>query len=390
MEIEILSGHKLKKEQNMEQNSERLAKEMEIIAEIGRIIGSTLKIEEVYEKFASEARKLIPFDRVTINLNDFENQTIYQAYVYGMEVEGRGVGASMPLSDSVNEKMLSSRKGFLINLRTAATTAKEYPNLVAPFKSGIRSILAIPLIARDQVIGGLNFQAKQKIAYFQQDLQLGEGIGAQVAGAISNAQLFLAHQKAETALLKAHEELEVRVRERTREITQANIALQGEIAERKRAEAALKKRERELRIKSRHLEEMNSALKVLLKQRDADIAEVGENVLSNVRELVYPFLEKIKKSHLAPLQAEFLSIVESNLEGILSPFLKKLTSRYLNLTPKEVKIAHLIKEEKTTKEIAEIMNVSTKTIDFHRANIRQKLSLKSKKINLGSYLSSFS
>lgn len=374
----------------MEQNSKRLAKEMKIIAEIGRIIGSTLKIEEVYEKFALAARKLIPFDRVTINLNDFETRTIYQAYVYGMEVAGRGVGALLPLSDSVNEKMLGSRKGFLIHLRALERTAKEYPNLVAPFKAGIRSILAIPLIARDQFIGGLSFQSKQKNDYSEQGFRLAESIGAQIAGAISNAQLFHAHQKAEKALLKVHEELEARVRERTLELTHANTALQGEISERRRAEMALKKRERELRIKSKHLEEMNAALRVLLKQRGSDISEVEENVLSNVRELVYPYLEKIRKTHLDPSQSEYLSILESNLQGIISPFLKKLTSRYLNLTPKEVKIAHLIKGEKTTKEIADIMNVSTKTIDFHRANIRQKLSLKSKKINLGSYLSSFS
>ncbi|MBP1716093.1 MAG: gerE transcriptional regulator, partial [Deltaproteobacteria bacterium] len=169
-----------------------------------------------------------------------------------------------------------------------------------------------------------------------------------------------------------------------------NVTLQGEIAERKRAELALKKRERELRIKSKHLEEMNAALKVLLKQREADIGEVEENVLSNVRELVYPYLEKIRKGPLAPAHTEYLGILEANLQGIISPFLKKLTSRYLNLTPQEVKITHLIKEEKTTKQIADIMNVSTKTIDFHRANIRKKLSLRSKKINLASYLASFS
>ena len=377
------------KDQKLHQNNSRLAKEMEIIAKIGRIISSTLKIEEVYEKFALAARKLIPFDRVTINLNDFETRTIYQAYVYGMEVAGRGVGALLPLSDSVNEKMLGLRKGFLIHLPDLEKTAKEYPNLVAPFKAGIRSILAIPLIARDQFIGGLSFQSKQNNDYSEQGFRLAESIGAQIAGAISNAQLFLAHQKAEKALLKVHEELESRVRERTLELTHANTALQGEISERRRAEMALKKRERELRIKSKHLEEMNAALRVLLKQRESDISEVEENVLSNVKELIYPYLEKIRKTHLNPSQSEYLSILESNLQGIISPFLKKLTSRYLNLTSKEAKIAHLIKGEKTTKEIADIMNVSTKTIDFHRANIRQKLSLKSKKINLVSYLSSF-
>ena len=41
-------------------------------------------------------------------------------------------------------------------------------------------------------------------------------------------------------------------------------------------------------------------------------------------------------------------------------------------------------------KISEYEFVVRETIDFHRANIRKKLSLQSKKINLASYLASFS
>ncbi len=51
--------------------AEQLAGELTVIAEIGRLIGSTLNIEEVYERFAAEARKLIPFDRIVVNLNRY-------------------------------------------------------------------------------------------------------------------------------------------------------------------------------------------------------------------------------------------------------------------------------------------------------------------------------
>ena len=82
----------------------------------------------------------------------------------------------------------------------------------------------------------------------------------------------------------------------------------------------------------------------------------------------------------------YLDILESNLNDIISPFLKNLSSQYLNLTPTEIQVANLIREGKSTKEIAEILNISERAIEFHRNNIREKLGLKKAKTNLRSYL----
>jgi len=74
--VEDITGRKRAEEELRRSRNvaERLAHEKAIIAEIGRIISSTLEIEEVYEKFVAEARKLIPFDSLMINLiNQAEN-----------------------------------------------------------------------------------------------------------------------------------------------------------------------------------------------------------------------------------------------------------------------------------------------------------------------------
>jgi len=81
-----------------------------------------------------------------------------------------------------------------------------------------------------------------------------------------------------------------------------------------------------------------------------------------------------------------MSSIETHLNDIISPFLRNLTSGYLHLTPREIQIANLIREGKTSKEIAQLLHLSQGAIDFHRNNIRNKLGLKKKKANLRSYL----
>ena len=198
-----------------------------------------------------------------------------------------------------------------------------------------------------------------------------------------------AQKQAEQVLKKYHDHLEELVEERTAELAKTNTQLEQEIEERKRAEKALLKREVELEAQSHHLEEVNTALKVLLKQREDDKKELGENVLSNVKELISPYVERLNKSRLNTNQKTLINIMESNLKNIISPFISKLSSKYFNFTPMEIKVANLVKEGKTNKEIADLLCLSKNTILFHRYNIRSKLRLKNKKINLRSHLLSY-
>lgn len=159
---------------------------------------------------------------------------------------------------------------------------------------------------------------------------------------------------------------------------------------RKRAEEALKQTNEELMAQTHSLETLNNALTVLLDRRDKDKEALEEKVVSNVKELVLPYVETLKRSRLDAKQATFVSIVESNLQEIVSPFLRKLSTEYQGLTPKEIQVAALVKQGKTTKEIAELFNVSTRAVQFHRHNIREKLGLKNTRTNLGTYLLSLS
>jgi PAS domain S-box-containing protein len=191
-----------------------------------------------------------------------------------------------------------------------------------------------------------------------------------------------ARKRAEEALQRYHGQLEEVVQERTAELAEANRRLEQQVEERKRAEAAV-------RAQSRHLEEVNTALRVLLKKREEDKREMQNNVLTNVKELVMPYLARLRRGRLEPHQETLMEILQSNLDNIISPFISKISSRYLNFTPTEIRVANLIKEGKTNKEIAELLLISKNTVLFHRHHIRTKLGLKNKKINLRTHLLSY-
>jgi PAS domain S-box-containing protein len=161
--------------------------------------------------------------------------------------------------------------------------------------------------------------------------------------------------------------------------------LQGvlsDISEQKRTEAALKMREKELSSKTAYLEEMNGALRVLLKARQEDKKEVEERVLLNMREHVIPYLEKLKKGLEDEKQKTYLEIAEANMRSITSSFSRDLHFKHLNLTHTELHISNLIRDGKTTGEIAQLMNLSVRTVESHRKNIRKKMGLTDVKANL--------
>jgi PAS domain S-box-containing protein len=195
-------------------------------------------------------------------------------------------------------------------------------------------------------------------------------------------------KKFAVALQKAYNEVEARVVERTAEIAKANMELEREVAVRKRAEASLKSKAMALEEQAVHIKEANTALKVLLKHREADRVELEEKVLLNINKLIIPYLDKLKERKMDAKQKAYMEILESNLKEIVSPLARSLSSKMLVLSPTELDVANLVYQGKTTKQIAETMNMAESTVDFHRNNIRTKLGVKKKKIGLHKYLSS--
>jgi DNA-binding CsgD family transcriptional regulator len=153
-----------------------------------------------------------------------------------------------------------------------------------------------------------------------------------------------------------------------------------------KAQEDIKKKEAELSRQKKMLEDSNTALEVLLEHREQDRLRLEENVLANIRMLVKPYLEKLQFQNHEERNRNLVEIIETRLAEIASPFLNRLTTIKRVLTPKEIDVAVLVREGRTSKEIAELLNISVSGVDFHRKKIRSKLGLTNEKSNLRSYL----
>ena len=160
-----------------EKEAQRIARDALAMAEIGRIASSTLTIEDVYEPFATEVKKIIPFDRIVVSMIDGEKGTVRNVYITGAEVHDRETEKVYPLEGSGNAEMLRTKSTFLLQTEDFTDYRDRFPQLLSTFQAGFRSILNVPLISQGKVIGGLLFRSLTPYAYTDEGIRLAEMVG---------------------------------------------------------------------------------------------------------------------------------------------------------------------------------------------------------------------
>lgn len=174
-------------------------------------------------------------------------------------------------------------------------------------------------------------------------------------------------------------------------LIESDLALLCEMAERRRLESELEAHlaelEQRVEERTRALEEANTALRVLLSQVEASRHESEERILRQLKGLVAPHVAKLRVSaQVGPQARASLELIDANLKTITTALASRMAAAFERLTPTEAEIAQMVMTGRTTKEIAKALSRETSTVDFHRNNIRRKLGVGDRGLNLRSYL----
>lgn len=167
--------------------------------------------------------------------------------------------------------------------------------------------------------------------------------------------------------------------------TRLLYAVARDLTKRKESEIELKKSQAELIVQKRSLEKKNIALQEILAQIELEKKQLKSEVVANIEELLLPRLQRLKRKggKIDPVQ---IAILEKDLKAVTSSFGYKISSKQLKLTPKEIEICNMIKSGLSSKDIAQTLNLSLRTVDNHRNHIRNKLGLSGKNSNLVTFL----
>jgi PAS domain S-box-containing protein len=192
--------------------TQRRAEQLAVLHELDRAITASLHITEVYYALARHARRLLPYDHLSIAL--IEADEVRLAYVADAASAGRLAAsrsparqpAACPQQSSLQPPDRVAALGTALPLKTSSVgwvAAMGQPLLRhhiaadAHFSgdelfmaSGIQAAMIVPLRVKGQVIGTCNIASRQVGAYTPDDLIIAQFMADQLAIAIQNAHLF--------------------------------------------------------------------------------------------------------------------------------------------------------------------------------------------------------
>jgi GAF domain-containing protein len=158
----------------------------------------------------------------------------------------------MNYSRTISNRVILEGKALMMSDTSLAEEADLSESMIL---MRIKSVMCVPLISKTDVHGVIYVHSTSvPHGFSKSDLQLLSALSSPAALAIENALLYATHKKAEEALQKARDELEIRVRERTEELSQANAQLKQEIATRAQAEENLRALHEQLKEANKNLE----------------------------------------------------------------------------------------------------------------------------------------
>ncbi len=193
------------------QSTEERAVQLESLTDVTATISASLQSDELIPSVLDQLEKVIPYDRAMLWLQD--DNELMSAASRGFVDNASRIGIPVPsteetiLKDVLHEKKAISVPNLQEDERFRTVGIPE--NL---------SWLGIPLFFKEDVIGVMVLEKKEKSFYTLAHVQVGTTFAGQVAVALENARLFKDSQDRATELNQLTENLEHRVINRTAEL----------------------------------------------------------------------------------------------------------------------------------------------------------------------------
>lgn len=146
--------------------------------------------------------------------------------------------------------------------------------------------------------------------------------------------------------------------------------------------------EEHLRREKTQTEEMNVTLRNVLQNIDRDRKEFERGIARKIQSQLLPAMEKVRREPDPSVRSIYLDLLQEQLVALTKGFEAELDACMLKLSKTEMEVCRFIRAGATSKEIGEAMNLSFETVQTHRKNIRKKLGLTGRDVNLHSYLAS--
>ena len=199
--------HEIAERQRAEERARLLADESDVLARIGRIVSSSLNVQEIFDQLGTEIKKLIPLDRLVIATTDPNNYSVNHRIVLGVEADEFMQGDTVSLDGTYAEEVIRMRGPVLLQPDDPSEIVSRYPGLAPLVQTGIRSLISAPLISNNEAVGVLHIRSFQAAAYQDRHVELTGRVADQIAGALASAQLYAERIEAEERLRGYTDEL---------------------------------------------------------------------------------------------------------------------------------------------------------------------------------------
>jgi diguanylate cyclase (GGDEF)-like protein len=167
-------------------------REVITLYEIAQTIGNSLDLRDMFAVFSSRLQDIVSYTTCVLYLQKPNSIDVEAVHVSGRNAE-RLKGASIILGSGVTGWVVSNRQP-MYNCDPRLDLAAANVDLDTPY----RSVIAVPLLKGDEVLGALTLYSADVSAYEPDHLRLVEAVAKLAADAIANA---LHHEETEASAL---------------------------------------------------------------------------------------------------------------------------------------------------------------------------------------------